>query len=415
MALLIGFAILLVVAVALQPAAAWVRLPFGAVAVALGFGAARALEALGVAVDVEADAFGEALLGLVIPVLLFDSALNLSLKGLPARAGALLWLALPGFLFAASSLALLLHWLPPPGTLPSWVPALLGGVLIACTDAAYAGAVVERFAATPGLRALLEGEALLTQLLTILLFATVLQFAPLGAPPAPDAARTVLDFFVALGGGLLTGFPIAVIGLGLLFTFRGAQACAVISLASFVFTYALATEFFHVSLAAALVTVGLVLGAGNRRFCHEQFMQDLWAFGGFLARAFVFLLAGFTFRPLLLQSHWSGVVLALVGLLATRALMTFLVLPRCTGSREMNGIARTAVFWAGQRGAMNLTLVLALPASLASHDPVQAVVLGAVLFSLLVQAPTLEPLLRLLDRRRGRGATPGDDASEALE
>ncbi len=398
MTLLILFTALLLATVALGPVAGWARLPLGAVATALGFGAAWALGTLGIATDVTWPAFSNLILSLLIPVLLFDAALNLSLEGLRARLGAILWLGIPGFLLSAAVLTLILHGLPPPGALTLWAGAWVAGVLIACTDVRHIGKTAERFAPVPGLRAALEGEAVLTQVLAILLFASALQFVEF-SPQPPEPARAVLDFFIALGGGLVVGALVALVGLGLMFTFRGAQPCAVITLAAFLFTHALAVALFHVSWAAALATAGLILGAGNRRLCHEQFMQDLWAFGGFLSRIFVFLLVGLTLDPVVPKTHWMAMGLAVGGLLLVRALLAFGLLPWCTRQARLGLAGRTAVFWGGQHGAMNLALALALPPGLTGAETVQAVVYGVVAFSLLVQAPTLEPLLRLLGRR----------------
>ncbi len=400
MALVILFTALLLASVALCPVAARLRLPLGAVAVAVGFGAARALDALGVNTDLSWQHFSDLILGLLVPVLLFDAALNLSLEGLRDRIGPLLWLGVPGYLVTTAVLGVVLHVLPAPGSLPAWTAAALAAGLVAALDADAAGPTVGRFAPGSGLQAMLEGEALLTQVLAILLFATVLQFSE-ASPEPPAPAQAIVASATALGGGLAAGAMTGLIGLGLMFTFRGARPCAVIALATFVFTYALAVEFLHVSLAAALVVAGFILGAGNRRLCHEDFMQELGAFGGFLARAFLFLLVGLTLDPMLLAGHWRPALLTLGTALAARAVAVFALLPLCAHTREWTPAGRAIAFWGGQRGAMNLALALALPPALGAQPVIQAVVYALVGFSLWIQAPTLEPLVRLL-----HGLTP---------
>lgn len=397
MATLILFTALLLAAVALSPPAAWLRLPFGAVALGVGFGAGQALEGLGVAVDLPPHVFGELILGILVPVLLFDAALNLPLERLRLRAAAILWLALPGFLLTAGVLVLVLHL--TPGLSLAWTAAALGAILLTIRDPDSAAATLEQHTPGTGLATLVEGEALLGQVLGILLFATVLQFTEAGPRP-PEPAQAVVDFGLALGGGLLVGALTGMIGLGLMFTFRGSQPCTVIALAAFVFTYALAVEFFQVSLAAALAAAGFILGAGNRRFCHEDFMQELGAFGGFLARAFLFLLVGLTLELQALAAHWQPALAALAGLLAARSALSFGLLPLCARSGPWDGGMRAAVFWAGQPGAMNLALALALPLALQATPMLQNVVFAVVIFALVVQAPTLEPLVRLAARRK---------------
>jgi len=57
-------------------------------------------------------------------------------------------------------------------------------------------------------------------------------------------------------------------------------------------------------------------------------------------------------------------------------------------------IAQTVRVWGGMRGAM--TLALALPTSLDYWWTVQSIAFGVVLFSLIVQAPTMNLLAKKL-------------------
>src|SRR5207248_11175355 len=53
--------------------------------------------------------------------------------------------------------------------------------------------------------------------------------------------------------------------------------------------------------------------------------------------------------------------------------------------------------WGGLRGAVSLALVLSLPAALGSdRELLQVMAFGVVLFTLLVQATTMRPLVRWL-------------------
>jgi CPA1 family monovalent cation:H+ antiporter len=57
---------------------------------------------------------------------------------------------------------------------------------------------------------------------------------------------------------------------------------------------------------------------------------------------------------------------------------------------------RVVLFWGGLRGALTLTLALALPADLPGYDLLVPMAFGVVLFTLVVQGLTLAPLLRAL-------------------
>jgi CPA1 family monovalent cation:H+ antiporter len=64
------------------------------------------------------------------------------------------------------------------------------------------------------------------------------------------------------------------------------------------------------------------------------------------------------------------------------------------------------LFWAGLRGAVSLAVVLSLPIDLPARPLLLSLTFGVVLFTLLVQGLTMEPLLRRLalakDQRRQR-------------
>jgi CPA1 family monovalent cation:H+ antiporter len=58
---------------------------------------------------------------------------------------------------------------------------------------------------------------------------------------------------------------------------------------------------------------------------------------------------------------------------------------------------RHVLFWGGLRGAIGLALALSLPADLGPwQEPLQVMAFGVILFTLLVQGTTIEPVMRRL-------------------
>jgi CPA1 family monovalent cation:H+ antiporter len=55
---------------------------------------------------------------------------------------------------------------------------------------------------------------------------------------------------------------------------------------------------------------------------------------------------------------------------------------------------RAVLIWGGLRGALTITLALALPAEIADRQLLIDMAIGVVLFTLLVQGLTLGPLIK---------------------
>ena len=64
---------------------------------------------------------------------------------------------------------------------------------------------------------------------------------------------------------------------------------------------------------------------------------------------------------------------------------------------------RVTVVFAGLRGGLSLALALALPATLPYREEIVDAVFGVVLFTLIVQGISLEPLLARLGFQSGSG------------
>jgi CPA1 family monovalent cation:H+ antiporter len=93
---------------------------------------------------------------------------------------------------------------------------------------------------------------------------------------------------------------------------------------------------------------------------------------------------------------------AVVAVLIARAVAVFGLLSLPLGKRDVRVpvIEQTVVVWGGLRGGVALALVLSLPFELESWFTLQSMAYGVVLFTLLVQAPTLPLLMRFALRRR---------------
>ena len=171
----------------------------------------------------------------------------------------------------------------------------------------------------------------------------------------------------------------------------------------------LADHYLHVSGVVAVVAAGLVFGTiGRMRVGTDEWrsVSVIWTQLGFWASSLVFVLASMLVPTTIRGAHLSdGLLLAalLGAALAARALCLWGVLPivrMLLRQRPISSRFKLVILWGGVRGAVTLTLALAVaqypdvPADV--RHLVSVLATGFVLFTLLVQATTLNPLIRWL-------------------
>ena len=137
-------------------------------------------------------------------------------------------------------------------------------------------------------------------------------------------------------------------------------------------------------------------------------LDDLWEYLGFLANGLLFLLVGFSADVASLRAQVWPVLLAVAAVSVTRVLVVEGATHLIPGERSVtSGPARSVLMWGGLRGA----LALALPLELAQRPRLEAMALGVVLFTLVVQGVTLRPLIR----RVGLGTARAHAVASAAE
>ena len=154
---------------------------------------------------------------------------------------------------------------------------------------------------------------------------------------------------------------------------------------------------------------GLVFGTiGRLRVGAKEWqsVSAIWTQLGFWASSLVFVLASMLVPDTVERARPGDLLLLaalLVGALSARALCLFGFLPVVRvllRQRPIDARYKLVILWGGVRGAVTLALALAVsqnvavPAEVRHLDSVLAT--GFVLFTLLVQATTLRPLIRWL-------------------
>lgn len=387
-------AALLGVAVPLGLLARRLHLPPSALLAVAGVVAGALGAPYGLHSPLRAAAFEEVVAFLFLPALVFEAALGLSVRAFVRNLAPILLLAIPALLLGATLVGYSLHWAL---NLPLAV-ALVFGVLISATDPVAVVTVFRQLGVPERLLTLVEGESLLNDGVAIVVFQVLLGVA-LGGVVSPGGA--LLDFLQVFFGGLLVGTVLGLVA-ALLLPWLDDLSAAALTLALAYGGFVGTEQLGGLSGVTATLAAGLVLRiflpsrAGPEA---REGLHWLWANLGFVANALLFLLIGLAVDARLLLEYWPAVLLALVVVLAARALAVLVLV----GSVErVAGLPRTGrrnqavLIWGGLRGGVALALALSLPAALPARDLLVALTGGVVLGTLVINATTIARLVRRL-------------------
>ena len=402
--------------VALLPAAARrLRLPTTVLLAAVGFALGFATSHTGPGGDLLPDplldflrGFGELtvtadlFLWVFLPILLFEAALALDGRELGEELGPILVLAVLAVLVCTLLGGLAVWW----ASGQALAACFLVAAIVATTDPSAVVSIFREVGAPRRLTTLVEGESLLNDAAAIALFGLLLTV--ILYPSRFDPAGAAAAFLLSFAGGALVGAALGrAAGLLIGRLDGGGPAEVTVSLALAYLAYAVSDLYLGVSGVVATVVAGLVLGTSIRgRLGSAEWagIRAIWGQLGFWASSLVFVLAA-TLVPDTLAVVRGADLLALAALLAgallARLVVLEMVLPlvvRLGGRPPIDHRFRLVILWGGLRGAVTLALALAVTENRRVPAEVQHLVsvlaTGFVLFTLLVQATTLRPLLR---------------------
>ncbi len=347
------------------------------------------------------------ILYIILPILIFDAAINIDGRVLLRNIVPILLLAVFGLLISTGIVSGLLTAV----TAISFTGALLFGTLISATDPVAVIALFKEVGAPKKLVTLIDGESLFNDATAIVLFTIIL--SGLNSPVQASGLtviRAAGEFIWVLLGGLLIGAGVGIAGS---FTMKLARRDLIFQTSvSFVMAYLsfIIADECHVSGVMSTLAAGLVLRSLSEQVISRSTLLNLehfWDYFSFLANSFVFLLLGVTevhvFRSGLTVKEsliMSAVMIPII--LIARAAAVFILIPvynlfRRRGRNKLLPFSYQAVlFWGGLRGAVPVALVLAIPRDFAERDIIIHLTFAFILFTLLVQGTTVKKLMNFL-------------------
>src|SRR5919112_5285984 len=255
---------------------------------------------------------------LFLPPLLQASAYRTDWSALRFNLRPILFLALGAVMFTAAAVAVTAKLLVPD--LP-WAAAVALGAIVAPPDAVAATSVLKDFRIPKRIVTVLEGESLLNDASSLVLYRFAVVATMAGTVSFGEAS---LSFVLAAAGGTVVGY---LVGRAAMWIFARLEDTLLDILVTFLAGFAayIAAEHLHVSGVLASVACGLVLGQQQHAAFTAQTRLEsgaVWSFVEFVLTALVFVLIGLQLRDILarLEDHdpWH---LAGLGLAVSTALI----------------------------------------------------------------------------------------------
>lgn len=340
----------------------------------------------------------------LLGLLLFAGSLHVDVAGLARARGLVVLLATFGVAISTVLVGLAFFYVTRLlGMNLSLLESFIFGALISPTDPIAALGLLRKAGVPPSLLTKITGEALFNDGTGVVLFVVLLGLA--GGPngmthgPLPPAGASGVAVLLAqqVVGGALFGLGVGYAGILLLRSVDSYTVETLITLAMATGGYA-AAQGLKVSAPIATVVMGLVVGSGREYAMSELTRERLfmfWELADDLLNLVLFGLVGLeltalagTFREYLLPA-----AAALPIVLVARYVSVGLPIAVLSRFQRFEPHTVKLMTWAGLRGALSVALALSLPEG-APKNLIVTATYGIAIFSILIQATTVEPLAR---------------------
>lgn len=348
------------------------------------------------------------ILALFVAPILLDAAHDMSLRDLRRNWRPVFSLVVVAVGLTTITVAATAKWFIPD--MP-WAAAVALGALLAPPDAVAALAVMRQVQPPRRIRTVIEGESLLNDASSLLIYRLAVASVAAGGFDVTDAVPAFV--LVAFGSALAGWFLAKLIGSVL----RSVEDVASATILQFVSTFGvwLLAERLHLSGVITVVTFGLTTARASSAAIPAIVRVSsfaTWETVTFVLNVLAFLLVGLQLRSVLNSIEPGGLtsmigpalaILAVVIVVRLVWVLTYRAFPQVSSSFATPAESLKAaivVGWSGMRGIVTLAAALALPEGFPYRDFILLTAFVVVLGTLVVQGLTLKPLLTWLNMRR---------------
>lgn len=366
----------------------------------------------------------ELLFYIFLPILIFESGFNMSIRKMIDSSWTIGLLAIVGLMISAFGIALALFFvLPLVGIEIPFILALLFGAVISATDPVAVLSLFKEFGAPKRLTMIFEGESLFNDGTAVALFMVILGIITSGF----HGASTVIDGGLLFGGMLLLGILFGLIMAALfsvaLRAVKSNEFVAVTMLIVSAHVTFILSELInehglfglpvHVSPIIAATVSSLFLGNYSRHILSantDHYLNKFVEHTAFIANSLVFILAGMLFASsdIDFRQLWLPILVTVATVMILRVISIYAVttpLNLLSKKERMPKSWQALLSWGSLRGALAIIIVLLIPDDLTIQgweyvytpkDLILALTTGCILATLFIKAPLMGKIMSLL-------------------
>ncbi|KTG13388.1 sodium:proton antiporter [Haloferax profundi] len=357
---------------------------------------------------VEVELTSDFILLALLPALVFNDAIRIDVEALRENIVPILALAVVGLLVSITIITIV----GPVVFGFSLVVAVLFGAIIMPTDPVSVLAVFEDLGVPERLNILVEGESLLNDGVSIVVYSSVLAVLVEAETRGVEVADfvTVSAFFadvgigivVALVGGALVGGAVGYVAYELIARVDDELTAVVISVLVAYGVY-IFLDMLGSSGVIGTLTAGVFLASrvGKTDISPETnfTVEAIWGYAAFIANTIIFVALGIITPFDLLVEYAPQIAAAIVVVFLARAVVIYPLvglLNRWMATRISRGYQHVLA-WSGIHASVSIALVLGVSERFTGPlaEQLSALVFGVAAFTLLVNGPTMG---RLIDR-----------------
>lgn len=348
--------------------------------------------------------FGALVMQGLLAFLLFAGALTTDLEALFTQGRSILLLATVGVVLSTFLVGIITYvFLALLGIALPFSYALLFGALISPTDPIAVLSIFKRVGLPKELETLVIGESLFNDGVGVVVFTMIAGLIGIGSstPSEISALGVVLFFYQEALGGVIFGFVLGLLGFVLLRNVDNYSIEVLITLAVVTGGYTLA-QYLHTSGPLAMVVAGLFIGNQGRLFAMSdktrEHLDAFWEMTDEMLNAILFVLIGLEVLAVKFDAlALEAALIAIPMVLLARYISVSVPIAFMRAQRNFLPHTVRMMTWGGLRGGISIALVLSL-----AEGPEKQLLLimtyGVVVFAILVQGLTLEPLARRMPK-----------------
>lgn len=284
-----------------------------------------------------------------------------------------------------------------------FIYCMLFGALISPNDPIAVIAIIKNLRAPKRIAIQVEGESLFNDGVGLVIFVTVFAVA-FGGQEATFSGIMGLFLHEAIGG-ILFGFVLGFLAHILIASTDDGSLEMLLTLIIPTAGFMFANNILHVSGALAMVVSGIMIGNWTRHsgFSEQsqRYLDHFWEMIDHFLNALLFFLIGFAL--LLIDFNVYGIILMVVAIpvcLVARYVSLWIPFQLLKRIRTYNPYTLKIMTWGGLRGGLALAMALSIPSKTAFvgdidiKDLVLVMTYSVVMFSILIQGSTVEPMIR---------------------